>query len=323
MDKDYRLKVQLVCGFLGAGKTTLLKQLLKDTGLDTAVLVNEIGSLSIDSELIREGSAVRVAQLPGSCIYCSLEKDMVDAVRGITDQTRPERLLIELTGIAGPATILTALKEAEGLPPLEFMPVIGVVDASNFPENINNRWVANYYWEQIMNSDILLLNKIDLIDREDRKSVERELTKLNPLAEVIPTSYCRVNLPDFPRRSRLKETKGAMGCFVSGLSYHRVMVNGFFTEETFQEFMERVVQGEFGEIIRAKGIVWVLGGMAVFQYVQGRFSLTPWQGEGKNRLVFIGWNIDGGQLDKVLIPYLKIEERRTEYAGPFGYICEE
>lgn len=322
MDKDYRIKVQLVCGFLGAGKTTLLKQLLKDSRLDTAVIVNEIGSLNIDSELIQEGSAVRVAQLPGSCIYCSLEKDMIEAVREITNQARPERLLIELTGIAGPATILTALKEAEGLPPLEFMPVIGVVDASSFRENIDNQWVGHYYWEQIMNSDILLINKLDLIDREVCKIVERELARLNPLAEIIPTSYCRVNLPEFPRHNRLKETKGAVGCFVSGLSYHRVTVNGFFTEETFQEFMEQVVQGEFGEVIRAKGIVRFLGGMAVFQYVQGRFSLTPWQGEGKNRLVFIGWNIDGGQLDKVLVPYLKLDEGRTEYAGPFGYICQ-
>ncbi|MHB1167474.1 MAG: GTP-binding protein, partial [Carboxydocellales bacterium] len=248
---------------------------------------------------------------------CTLERDLVETVKAIVKQAGPEKLLIELIGIASPAAILTALVEAEGLPPLEFLPVIGVIDASNFEGNIYKEEFEKLYWDQIMNSDILLLNKMDLVDQEALIRAEHVLWS-NSSAVIIPTSYCRVGLPDFLGFRRLQGTKRPNGCLLSGLSYHKVVVNGSFTEEGFSQFSERMARGDFGEILRAKGIIKIHKVMTVFQYVQGRLSLTPWQGEGKNRLVFIGWNVDGRKLDRDLIPYLKIDLEITDYAGPFG-----
>lgn len=105
------MEIKLICGFLGAGKTTLVKNIIKESNEKTAVLVNDFGNIDIDGELISQVGALNVIELPSGCICCSLRADLDIALSQIYTQIKPERLIIEPTGIATPSAILETLQE--------------------------------------------------------------------------------------------------------------------------------------------------------------------------------------------------------------------
>lgn len=154
------MKIKLICGFLGAGKTTLVKNLLKKYDEKTAVLVNDFGNIGIDGEIISKAGALNVIELPSGCICCSLRADLDIALSQIYTQIKPERLIIEPTGIATPSAILETLRGHKFSKFFEIEAVVGIVDPANFFDFVDG--YDNFFMDQILNSDIILVNKIDL-----------------------------------------------------------------------------------------------------------------------------------------------------------------
>ena len=157
--------VNLITGFLGVGKTTAILNLLarRPAGSRWAVLVNEFGQVGIDgATLTQDGVAVR--EVPGGCICCTAQLPLRVALTKLLREVRPERLLIEPTGLGHPAGVIDVLR-SEGLASaLELRNVICLVD----PRQLSDEQYHSLetYQDQIALADVLVANKSDLATPE-------------------------------------------------------------------------------------------------------------------------------------------------------------
>src|SRR6266487_3977496 len=179
--------ITLVTGPLGSGKTTLLRHILAMHPARFAIVMNEFGEIAIDAKVI-EGKNVRIAELGGGCVCCSLLGEFEAAVNEIIEKIAPERIVVETTGLAEPEALAFNIQEA--LPQCRLDSVVSVVDADmlvRFPE------LGHTTRLQIEDADILLLNKIDLIEPGQIESLETKLREINATATIIRTERCRVD----------------------------------------------------------------------------------------------------------------------------------
>jgi len=195
--KDNNLKkspimdVLLVSGFLGAGKTTLINHLLSSRTAEigkVAIIVNEVGELGVDGELL-SGQNVDMIELAGGCICCTIRTGFFNAVQEIYERVRPNFLVVEATGVAQPGEILDILFE---LPQSEFIrlgSLITVVDAGFFEAR---KVLASFYDNQIRFADILILNKEDQVDGNTLDEIHAFLREMNPGSILITARHCAV-----------------------------------------------------------------------------------------------------------------------------------
>src|SRR5215510_8886878 len=181
-DMQPRTPITLITGPLGSGKTTLLRHILAVQPGKIAIVMNEFGEIAIDTKVI-EGKNVRIAELGGGCVCCSLLGEFEAAVNEIIEKLAPER-----TVVAEPEALVFNIQEA--LPRCRLDGVVSVIDADmliRFPE------LGHTTRLQIEGADILLLNKIDLIEPGQIDPLETKLRQINPTAAIVRTERCWID----------------------------------------------------------------------------------------------------------------------------------
>ncbi len=177
------LPVTILGGYLGVGKTTLLNHLLRDTGgLRLAVLVNDFGDINIDADLIesRDGNVLNLA---GGCVCCSVGSDLVAALLELPQRPMPpDHILIETSGVALPGSVAFTV----GLvPALEMDAVIVVVDAETVRERASDRYVGDTVCAQLAQADLIVANKLDLVDAGAAASLDGWLRAQAPGVRIV------------------------------------------------------------------------------------------------------------------------------------------
>lgn len=186
------LQINVLTGFLGSGKTTLLQRVLahEDMG-QTALLINEFGEVGIDNLLVQE-IAPDTVLLPSGCVCCSVRGDLKQALVELHDKrSRGEipafrRVLLETTGLADPAPILSTLQRDPQLRGRYHLGLLlTVVDArhASLQERIHPEWL-----EQVTAADRLLISKSDLVTAESLHQLRAHLETLNPTASIVLAS---------------------------------------------------------------------------------------------------------------------------------------
>lgn len=206
--------ITLLTGYLGAGKTTLINHILTNQqGYRVAVIVNDIGEVNIDARLIQKGGVVTekddsLVALSNGCICCTLKVDLMQQIVDIIKLNTFDYILIEASGICEPIPIaqtITVLSESTqeyGLPKIcRLDNVVSVVDsvrlATEFgcgdnlvdTENIDEEDIENLIIQQIEFCNIIILNKVDSISKEELAKVKAIIRKLQPKAEIIEANY--------------------------------------------------------------------------------------------------------------------------------------
>lgn len=291
-----KLKIQIICGFLGAGKTTFLKNLLSRQEADTAVLVNEFGELGVDGALISEGNNLNVVELPSGCICCSLKASLVEAVKDIMVNYRPKRLIIEPSGVASPSSIISGLQGADFWPQIDLEPVVGIIDLTFFTGFEDAEDMGSFFLDQIQNSDILLLNKVDLVSPAEVEKCRQNIAALNPGALLIPAAYCQVQLPDVKAKGQVKHFH-----YSPDFASEVFSPPGLFNPDKLKTMLEELVASDCGEVFRAKGIVNTVSGPATFDYVHGLISFGKLSQNTGNKLVFIGRHLNRDKLETAIL----------------------
>ncbi|WP_336342817.1 GTP-binding protein [Halalkalicoccus ordinarius] len=200
------IPVTILSGALGAGKTTLLNHLLATTDRRVAVLVNDMGELNVDAELIAEGSdlAGGVTELSNGCICCELQDDLETEVMRLARSREFDHLVVESSGISEPAPVarlFTTDSKAAAVYAVDTL--VTVVDAADFrarfagerePEYAETaegetRPLSDLLLEQVECCDVLVLNKCDLLPEDELDEVEATLRGLQPSARIVRTRY--------------------------------------------------------------------------------------------------------------------------------------
>ncbi|MFM8862352.1 MAG: GTP-binding protein, partial [Acidimicrobiia bacterium] len=158
---DRDLPVTVVGGYLGAGKTTLVNHVLRHARRPVAVVVNDFGDLDIDAALLVDHDG-EVLTFANGCVCCDLSVGRMGArVRIGAAGPLPDRVLIESSGVGELATIANYA----ALPGLRLDATVCVVDAASIDERVNDRWVGDLVRAQIREADLVVCNKVDLVDR--------------------------------------------------------------------------------------------------------------------------------------------------------------
>lgn len=165
--------VTILTGFLGAGKTTLLNRILTGNhGLRVAVLVNDFGSINVDADLV-VGVEDDVMSLANGCVCCSIRDDLIETVEAVLERPeRPEYILLEASGVSDPSSIAMTFTDQRFRDTIRLDSIMCLVDAEQLfaaPEQMELKL------RQIAFSDMVILNKVDLVDRETVQKVHEWL----------------------------------------------------------------------------------------------------------------------------------------------------
>jgi G3E family GTPase len=275
-----RTPVTLITGPLGSGKTTLLRHLLDVVWKKIAIMMNEFGEIAIDSQII-EGKNIRLAELGGGCVCCSLLGEFEAAVTEVIDTVHPDLIIVETTGVAEPDALMFNIQES--LPQVRLDGVVTVADADamvRFPR------LGQTGRAQIEAADIILLNKVDLVPTEALAEVRARLAHLNDSAPILPTQRCQVD-PDvlfgISQAHEVSPPQHRHQLEVESFSYAS---EATLERSCFEAFVERLSPA----VVRAKGFVRFPEGTYLFNFVAGRWDLEAFS-ETPTTLVFIGEHV--------------------------------
>jgi G3E family GTPase len=316
-ERDGKVPVTVLTGFLGSGKTTLLNHILTaQHGRRIAVIENEFGEIGIDDALVVNADE-EVFEMNNGCICCTVRGDLIRILGNLMRRRdRFDHILIETTGLADPAPVAqTFFVDNEMATQLRLDAIVTLVDAKHILAHLDEvkpDGVENEAVEQVAFADRIIINKIDLVGEDVLGRVEERLRSINAVAQIVRSAHARIDLdrilgvgafdlgkvletdPTFLQQSEhLHDTS------VTSVG---IELEGDLDPERLNAWISRLLREKGVDIFRSKGILAVRGNAnrSVFQGVHMLIDSEeagPW-GDARrhSRLVFIGRNLDREEL---------------------------
>ena len=315
MENTSQVPVTVLTGFLGAGKTTLLNRILTEQhGRKYAVIVNEFGEQGIDNDLVVDADE-EVFEMNNGCICCTVRGDLIRILSGLMKRAdKLDAIIVETTGLADPAPVAqTFFVDQDVADRTKLDAIVTVADAVHLSSQLVDHHEAE---EQIAFADVILLNKIELVEKGDLEKVNNRIRKINPFAKIIKTTRCDAPLDQIVGLNAfsLERILEVEPDFLDSDHDHDhdddITSLSFVSDipldmEKFQTWFGELLRTKGQDILRSKGILDFKGEEEryVFQGVHMLMDASPmgsWP-KGKqrsSRVVFIGRNLDNMNLQE-------------------------
>ncbi len=279
-----------------------MRHLLETAGADkpTAVIVNEFGDVGIDGEII-EGNSIDTVELNSGCLCCTLKGSLLNAAEELAEDAGAERIIVEASGVADPEDMLDDFEDPSVTASFSIAPIVTVVDAAKF--NKIRSMLGEFYESQILNADIVIVNKIDLTAKEEIETVDKEIRKINPEALIYFSEQCQVEkdvVLNTPSPKRLVQSQHADSREHHHHHAHEDMMsfviepNSDISAPDFEKYCESLPD----LVWRMKGFMIIDSKPVLVQYTAGQIEITDSVSREHYRLVFIGQDLNIENLSK-------------------------
>ena len=314
-------RIDIFSGFLGAGKTTLIRKLIAEAykGEKLVLIENEFGEIAIDGGFLRD-AGVEITEMNSGCICCTLVGDFEKALKKVMDEYKPDRIIIEPSGVGKRSDVARAVEKVEGT---SIGAKVTVVDAGKCRMYMRN--FGEFFNDQVANADLIVMSRTDTAPESKILAASELLRKLNPTAGLITTPWAKLNgmqIKEAMDGDALKKEMEHMeheahehhhhhdddddectcGCHDHDHDHeHHHHADEVFTSwgvETPKKFTESGIRAmldelsdaeKFGTILRAKGFVDASDGEWIyFDYVPGEADIRRGSAAVTGRLCVIG-----------------------------------
>ncbi len=315
-----KIPVTILTGYLGAGKTTLLNRIVTERHQQKmAIIMNEFGEVGIDNQLV-VNSEEEMIEMNNGCICCKVRGDLIKILRSLVfsieqGKVRFDRVLIETTGLADPAPVAqTFFMDRELSEKFEVDSIVTVVDCRHVSRHLDDKDEAQ---EQIAFADVVVMNKLDLLKRDELLPLEKRVSVINPTAKILYAENCKLDLNEvlgiksFELNHKLDLHPHLLEEYHHHHHHDDKISSVSFVEERpldrskLNRWMSYLIQEKGEDLLRYKGILYVDGveERVVFQGLHMLFAGKPdrkWREEEvkRSQLVFIGKNLDKKELKR-------------------------
>ena len=303
------IPVLVITGFLGCGKTSLLRHLLPlcgEAGLRPALIINEVGDVDVDGQLLADLHAEQ-ARLVGGCVCCTLQAQLAETLYDLLDRQAADLILIECSGLSNPVDVLTALSTPALVPRIAISHILCLLDAGRARKVLQATELAR---AQVSTADVLVLNKADIVAASERAAVEALAAEHAPNATALWASYGDLG-PEPLRKILTDPAPTRCHCGHDHAHDHDhdhapALPDSFCTvavrlpDEVTRPALEGVLAALPANVLRAKGFANVAGeGWQVLHRVCDSVEISPLGSRAPSVgavLVCIGQHLDGPSL---------------------------
>ena len=287
------MKILLVSGFLGAGKTTFIKELAKNINLEFVVLENEYADIGVDKDFLDEKN-LNVWEMSEGCICCSMKGDFKSSIKRIYSEINPEYLVVEPTGVGMLSSIIENIRDINNND-IEILSPITLIDITSFSEYLET--FNNFFTDNLKNTGKVILTKLENSNYFEIENIKNEILKINNNLEIITDDY-----RNFPKEwfadllnksidNKIIDKNFSLKTHINLRTFSKENVN-LKTMDELGLLLNRLVNGDFGKIYRAKGIVKIDGYWGKFNLVYKNFEMEPITDAKGTKIVIIGNNLD-------------------------------